>query len=145
MKKTQLLILLRLLWLMQGKVAVKPHGYAGDFELIDNIYTNWISPEPLLAKWDHFFHSHAASKAVRNRKQYFIELLKEAEKENKNGFKVLSVGSGPARDIHDFIALNATGKINFDCVDMDSNGINYSKPLTIDLPTWSCPNQNNYL
>ena len=57
---------------MQGKVAIKPHGYAGDYELIDNFYTKWISPNPLLENWDHFFHSQPAARAVRNRKQCFV-------------------------------------------------------------------------
>ena len=114
---------------MQGKVAIKPHGYAGDYEIIDKIYTKWVSPDPLLANWDHFFHSQAAPNAVRNRKQYFIELLKEAGKEYSNGFKVLSVGSGPGRDILDFCSVNGAEKINFDCVDMDDNAIKYSKRI----------------
>ena len=37
---------------MQGFVWLKPHGYAGDFEIIDRIYQQWISPDHRLAKWD---------------------------------------------------------------------------------------------
>ncbi len=114
---------------MQGRVTIKPYGYAGDYETIDKIYTKWVSPESSLANWDHFFHSQAAPNAVRNRKQYFIELLHDVERENTNGCKVLSVGSGPGRDIFDFCSVNDTERINFDCVDMDSNAIKYSKGL----------------
>lgn len=132
---------------LQGKVAIKPHGYAGDYEIIDKIYTKWVSPEPLLANWDHFFHSQAAPNAVRNRKQYFIELLKEAERENSNGCKVLSVGSGPGRDVFDFCSVNSTERFNFDCVDMDSNAIKYSKGICreySDLIAFHCQNIFRY-
>lgn len=132
---------------MQGKVAIKPHGYAGDYEIIDKIYTKWVSPEPLLANWDHFFHSQAATNAVKNRKQYFIELLKEVKRENTNGCTVLSVGSGPGRDVFDFCSVNGTERINFDCIDMDSNAINYSKEVCreySDLIAFHCHNIFRY-
>lgn len=112
---------------MQGKVVIKPYGYAGDFELIDNIYTTWISPDPLLANWDYFFHSQAATKAVKNRKTYFINLLKCLERNSGNRYSVLNVGSGPARDVMEFFSNNRKFPVTFDCIDMDSNAISYSK------------------
>ena len=33
---------------MQGFAYVKPHGYAGDFEIIHRIYQEWLSPDPQL-------------------------------------------------------------------------------------------------
>jgi len=132
---------------MQGQVAIKPNGYAGDYEIIDKIYTKWVSPEPLLANWDHFFHSQAAPNAVRNRKQYFIELLKEIEKDNTKKFTVLSVGSGPGRDIYEFCSVNGTERINFGCVDMDPNAIKYSKGVCREyshLITFHCRNIFRY-
>lgn len=117
---------------MQGIVALKPHGYAGDYETIDKIYTCWTSPEPQLEKWDHFFHSQSAAQAVRNRKQYFIELMKDIEGNNYT-YNVLSAGSGPAREICEYCSgKNGAGKIHFDCVDMDSNAISYSMELCKD-------------
>lgn len=63
---------------IQGFCVQQPHGYAGDYEIIDRIYTNWISPKANLQKWDHFFHAQAAPNAVRNRKAYFRIFLKKA-------------------------------------------------------------------
>ena len=57
---------------MQGFVVGKPHGYAGDFEIIDRIYRQWLSEHPSLVQWDRFFHWQLAAKAVRNRKSYFL-------------------------------------------------------------------------
>lgn len=62
---------------MQGFAFQKPHGYAGDYEIIDRIYTHWTSPNPQLRKWDEYFHKQVAPQAVRNRKDYFLNTLKE--------------------------------------------------------------------
>lgn len=60
---------------MQGRAWLKPHGYAGDFQIIDDIYTNRISDLPELRSWDEFFHAGAAPQAVRNSKDYFKRTL----------------------------------------------------------------------
>src|SRR5947209_9621878 len=46
---------------MQGFGLLKPHGYAGDFEMIDRIHTGWKSPNPKLVRWDEYFHAQSAS------------------------------------------------------------------------------------
>jgi len=56
---------------IHGHGFLKPRGYAGDYEIIDRIYTGWESSDPALAKWDAFFHAQPAPAAVRNRKNYF--------------------------------------------------------------------------
>ncbi|MCP3927603.1 MAG: hypothetical protein GY705_00700, partial [Bacteroidetes bacterium] len=62
---------------LQGFVYVKPHGYAGDYEIIEKIYNNKISDKKEFEKFDLFFQSQSAPNAVRNRKEYFKKLLKE--------------------------------------------------------------------
>lgn len=41
---------------MQGFALAKPHGYAGDFEIIDRIYQHAISSDPNLARWGAYYH-----------------------------------------------------------------------------------------
>lgn len=60
---------------MHGFTILKPHGYAGDFELIERIYQYWISPKEELKKWDYFSQNQKACIAVRNRKDFFIDLV----------------------------------------------------------------------
>src|SRR5688572_16120098 len=52
---------------MQGFAFQKPHGYAGDFEIIDRIYQRYVSNKPHLTKWDEYWQNQAAADAVRNR------------------------------------------------------------------------------
>lgn len=115
---------------MQGFAYVKPHGYAGDFEIIHRIYQEWLSPDPQLVKWDYYFHAQAAPRAVRNRMQYFKDLLKNLESKNKDtDIKVLNVGSGPCDDIYEYLDENNSGKIFFECVDRDPKAIDFARNM----------------
>ena len=110
---------------LQGLGCVKPHGYPGDFEMIDKIYTNSITEEIKLSKWDYFFQSQAACNAVRNRKAYFKQLLKT----KTNDIKILNLASGPCRDMIEYLEENPKSEITFDCVELDKNSIEYGKNL----------------
>lgn len=45
---------------MQGFAFQKPHGYAGDFEIIDRIYQRYISTTCHLTNWDKYLQTHSA-------------------------------------------------------------------------------------
>ena len=110
---------------LQGFCCVKPHGYSGDFEIIDKIYTNSITEDSKFSKWDYFFHTLAACKAVRNRKDYFKQLLKT----KANDINILNLASGPCRDMIEYLEENPKSEISFDCVELDTNAIEYGKNL----------------
>lgn len=110
---------------IQGMVAQQPHGYPGDYEVIDRIYTYWTSPTPDLVRWDWYFHEQAAAKAVRNRKTYLHSLLEQLP----NGARVLNLGSGPARCIYEWLTANPSTQILFDCVDNDQAAIQHARKL----------------
>ena len=114
---------------MQGFVCKNPHGYHGDYEIMDKIYMEWISSQKHLENWDKFFHWQAAPKAVRNRKEYFKSLLSEIDKSPVIEPAVLNIGSGPCRDIYEYKCEHPLSKIHFDCLDVDSNAIKYAKQL----------------
>src|SRR5688572_13417670 len=60
---------------LQGLSFIKPHGYAGDFEIIDKIYTYHISSEKRFRLWDEYYQAHECPRAVRNRKEYFKQWI----------------------------------------------------------------------
>ena len=113
---------------MQGNAFLKPHGYAGDYEIIDKIYMEWHSPDSSLRVWDKYFHLQSASTAVRNRKKYFISLVKKVAT-RKSHTNILNIGSGPGRDMLEYFRENPHGTVSFECVDIDENAINYAKSL----------------
>jgi len=115
---------------MQGFAFHKPHGYSGDYEIIDRIYIKSKSENENFRKWDEFFHTQEATIAVRNRKEFFLNLLASSEIINKK-LHVLNVGSGPGRDMLEFFQNNPYTNIIFDCVDYDQMAIEYASKLCI--------------
>ena len=113
---------------IQGFVYNKPHGYAGDFEVIDRIYNHHIAQPKHLSKWDTFFHNQHAPNAVRNRKAYFHELLNGLQ--NIKGFPtVMKIGIGPGRSMYEWLNQNPDSNMIFDCIDIDAKAIAYAKEL----------------
>lgn len=113
---------------MQGFALTKPHGYAGDFEIIDRMYQTHVSPDPRLANWDRFFHQHAAPKAVRNRKTYFHRLL-DRHSVRKQPLRVLKIASGPGRSMFEWLCAHPDAAVAFECVEIDLNAIDYASRL----------------
>ncbi len=113
---------------MQGMALCKVHGYAGDFEIIDRIYQNYISSNPVLANWDHFYHRQPAPRAVRNRKTYFHDLL-DRHSARCNPLNVLKIASGPGRSMFEWLSAHPDAPITIDCVELDGTAIEYAKNL----------------
>ncbi|MBA3352105.1 MAG: hypothetical protein H0U23_06720, partial [Blastocatellia bacterium] len=113
---------------LQGLVCNQPHGYAGDFEIIDRIYTRHISADPRLMRWDAYFHSQAGARAVRNRKAYFHRLL-DRHYLRRKPLQVLKIASGPGRCMFEWLSARPEADVNFDCVELDSDAIAYASAL----------------
>lgn len=117
---------------LQGFCLRKPHGYAGDFETIDQLYTQHVSDGSDYEKWDVFFQARDAALAVRNRKRYFLHLMETLEHTfpDRETLPVLNVASGPARDVFEFFHSNGHNhSVHFECVDNDPEAINYAQQL----------------
>jgi SAM-dependent methyltransferase len=114
---------------LQGLVVEIPHGYHGDFEFIDGVHCERISPDPTLARWDGYLQAQAAPKAVRNRRDYFHQLLKSVGASQGSPLRVLNVASGPSRDVRQWLDLQGPDAAHFDCVDLDANAIRFGKVL----------------
>lgn len=109
---------------IMGHIINKPYGYAGDFHIIDRIYTRDVSTR--YPKWDKFSLSNSAAQAVRNRKDYFK--TKVTQTLAKGGL-LLNIASGPARDLYELYTENPHLNISTTCVEMDENAIKYAKKL----------------
>jgi SAM-dependent methyltransferase len=110
-----------------GHGFVKPYGYPGDFTLIDKIYSFEINEDSKYKNWDIFFQNQPGAKAVRNRKEFFIEYCKNLTLRKENA-KVLILGSGPASDVYEFLNdFSGGNNINIDLIDFDQSAIDFSK------------------
>lgn len=112
-----------------GHSYLKPYGYTGDFEVIDMMYQNWKSPSSKeMYKWDAFFQNLHSVRAVRNRKDYFINELTKLLQKQKSA-RVLDLASGPCTDINEFFLSFPKNNFKFDCLDMDNKAIEYASGM----------------
>ncbi len=111
---------------LAGRCYIKPFGYPGDFYLIDNIYSYHVNEDKKYRNWDIFFQNLAGARAVRNRKDYFLNQCRNLALKKHGEKKVLILGSGPATDVNEFLNTYTGNDIRFDLVDFDQNAIDYS-------------------
>lgn len=117
---------------MQGFMFQKPHGYAGDYEIIDRIYTRYVSDKCHLSKWDVYAQEHTCSHAVRNRVPYFSTRLEQAQRPARiaqGKVEVLNLASGPGRDMLEFFENSPVALVHIDCIEQDPDAINHAKTL----------------
>jgi len=126
-----------------GHAYLKPYGYAGDFEIIDKVYLEMISEDPMLTKWDLFHNQGAATKAVRNRKTFFKKVLRAKTANSAAACQILNVASGPCRDLLEFFEEEKNQNIHFDCVEADIHAILHATKLNrYFLPQLTFHNKN---
>jgi len=114
---------------MFGFAWSKPHGYAGDFEMIDRHYLTYVAPDPQLSNWDYYWQASPAAAAVRNRKRYFHQLLNcHCAAKLDSELTVLNVASGPARDVLEYVRFTAR-PVLFDCIDNDPEAVAHASSL----------------
>ncbi len=114
---------------LQGHSLKKPYGYAGDFKIIDMIYT--ASTDTTYAFWDNYYNQVHAAQAVRNRKRYFKKLI--VDRYNAKGqLNLLNVASGPCRDLKELFEENDLPNLKIHCIEYDQNAITYAKQLCAD-------------
>ena len=118
---------------MSTKAFLKSHGYAGDFEIIDAIYTQHKAADLKQQRWDDYFHAQAAPRAVRNRKGYFQRMATNAAvaatRLGDCAPRILNVASGLGRDMMEWLTDNPNTPVRFECVELDANAIAYASEL----------------
>jgi SAM-dependent methyltransferase len=117
---------------MHGFVCNRPHGYAGDFEIIDRIYTGYRSSNPDVRCWDEFFHTCDAVRAVVGRKAYCLGVFADTVKRVPNA-RILNVACGPCRDVLEFKRTDMGKRALIHCVDADAAALGYASRLLSGL------------
>ena len=114
---------------IQGWAYHKPLGYAGDFQLIEKIYTYKTCSNPHLAKWDQFSQQQTATKAIRNRISFFLDQVWKAKDQAPTDCHILNLASGPGRDMYETLNIVGAPGIHIDCVEQDAHAIDYATNL----------------
>ena len=104
----------------------KPLGYAGDYEMMNIIYRNSFEGEDIFSQvMTKIDCEGAASRAVRNRREYFcnkIDLLHKNTSDDQT-IKIVSIACGPCLEIFDFLSClnNDSNRCKIDIVAMDQD------------------------
>lgn len=110
----------------------KPLGYQGDYLVSDWIYKEKKIPlRPLDGLWEEFGHRLPVVQAIKNRKEYFCNLLCGLTGKSPGGIAVLNLGCGSCRDVAEAIVRAgsvAAGSL-FHCVDKEDNALAYAQNI----------------
>jgi len=116
--------------LLHRRAREKPLGYAGDFLIIDWIYTKKTATSEQGKLYDLLFQSYEGAEAVRNRKQYFINKCLELSHNKKSRVDILNLGCGPCRDVLETFQATDNGEnLYFHCIDNEPKAIEYARKL----------------
>jgi len=108
----------------------KPLGYAGDYEMMNIIYRNSFEGKDIFSQvMNKIDCEGAASRAVRNRREYFYRKIRSLYEKtlDENAMKIVSIACGPCLEISDFISqLNGSKspcRIEIVAMDQDANAL----------------------
>ncbi|QLY26158.1 class I SAM-dependent methyltransferase [Bdellovibrio sp. KM01] len=110
----------------------KPRGYAGDYEMMNQLYRDEVVGKTLYDQCIHkYFVEDASGTAVRNRGQYLAKKIKELFQSTKpdQHLKLMSIASGPAKEQQIFLQNAgpfAGRNAEFMCVDQDEESLKHA-------------------
>lgn len=114
-----------------NRAYTKPLGYAGDYQMMNQIYSNEGMGDTLFSKCLHlYFISAPESRAVRNRAEYLYEvILSTVKKFEGRRVRILSVASGPAFEMQNFISRNPSlsKNVSFTLLDQDTEALQHAQ------------------
>lgn len=108
----------------------KPHGYAGDYQMLARIIGEYRSPSLPGRIYDDYFQTRMAPQAVRNRTRLIADkaLAAFARRPGKT-FRLTSVGSGPALDVAAMLAAlprQDRQRVHVRLLDLDPHALAYA-------------------
>ena len=130
---------------LQWHARAKPRGYAGDFEILHKICTDYCCEHPLGKHFDRYFQDHPAPRAVRNRYRLVGEkIVQELRTRHPQPLHIISIGAGPAADIQHAARLLSTeerGRLRITLLDIDPSALDFCKA---QLRPWFAMHQVDY-
>ncbi|NLX98740.1 MAG: hypothetical protein GXY83_21485 [Rhodopirellula sp.] len=115
---------------LQNHARTKPHGYAGDHEMLTRIWQRSCCEDPLGGVFDWYFLSQAAPEAVRARlEQIASALAMHCLDRERQDYCVVSVGSGAAIDIREgLLALpeSRRRRVRVRLLDLDPHALDFA-------------------
>lgn len=116
---------------LQHQARFKPRGYAGDYLMLARICEHYLCEHPLGRAFDVFFQRQAAPRAVRARTaQITATIVGHCLQHSGRPYQLVSVGSGPAIDVRQAVALLPAEKrhgLRVTLLDLDPEALQYAQ------------------
>ena len=116
----------------------KPLGYSGDYEVMNMIYGDHYQGDSLYAKAQNkYCCTYSPGIANIDRLNFFKQKIEEVVKKvscEGRKVKITSLGSGPAKEILDFIDTNPlSDNCIFTCVDLEPKALEYAQEKLLEI------------
>lgn len=116
----------------------KPRGYAGDYEMMNQLYTRDLIGDTLFSKClQRYFVDEPAGRAVRNREKYLgNKIINIINKDNSDKMvRILSIASGPAMEIQNLISDQnfQTDYVEFHLLDQDQDSLKHAQRKIFEI------------
>lgn len=109
----------------------KPRGYAGDFEMMNQIYRNDSFAQTLFGScMEYAVHLHEEPTAVRNRSSYLADKIVSCVNSRPGPLNFLSVACGPAQEVRYAIKNLSQEQLNnvtFWLLDQDEDALKFAQ------------------
>jgi len=116
---------------LQHRARFKPRGYAGDYQMLHWIATDYCCEHPLGRAFDRYFQRQAAPQAVRSSTaQIAAALAAHCLQGAAAGYHVVSVGAGPASDIQQalaFLPADHRRRLRVTLLDLDPEALEFAR------------------
>lgn len=109
----------------------KPLGYAGDYEMMNQIYRNSFEGKDMFGKiMHHYTATEISAQSVLFRRPYFCEHYKRVLKERTGDVHILSLASGPCVEFQKLIEdlpQEDLSRIKLTLLDLDPNSLEHAQ------------------
>ncbi len=117
-----------------GRSYFKPMGYPGDFRIMNYMYDGVPEGDSMHAKFLHMLGVVAGQPIVTRMRALADIILNHAAAEtDRNEFKIMSIGSGPARELEPLVKASGGIKWHATLVDQESEALNYALDKTANI------------
>jgi extracellular factor (EF) 3-hydroxypalmitic acid methyl ester biosynthesis protein len=118
-----------------GRALRKPRGYAGDYEMMNQIYRDKSEGRTFFEMMMHRYGiSESSSLSVQYRRNYFVNKIFKLS-EGRSKFKIASLACGPAKEVIDFlqqVPVNEADRFEFFLLDQDIEALLNAKRNIFD-------------
>lgn len=112
----------------------KPRGYAGDYEMMNQIYRSGFEGDDLFGKILHYYIANEnSSNSVKYRKPYFMGHIRKTL-EGKGIRKILSIASGPSVEFQEIVRewdQKDLSRIEMTLFDLDKEALEHAQSMIV--------------